>query len=158
MPKVIDLPTATSMSDSDYLIMEASGGGTKLITLANAKSNQLLWAGNSSALTVANNTVTDLVSLTLTSGKWLIVAQCAADGGSTEGLCTLCLSTVSGTNQPTSGSYIAQQMAAGWMSLMVSKIIEVTNSQTIYLVFMHRNTGKRTVAVNAANMRALRIG
>ena len=36
MPKVIDLPTSTSMSDSDYLIMEASGGGTKKITKNNA--------------------------------------------------------------------------------------------------------------------------
>lgn len=36
MPKVIDLPTASSMNDSDYLIMEASGGGTKKITRANA--------------------------------------------------------------------------------------------------------------------------
>lgn len=36
MPKVIDLPTSTSMSDSDYFIMEASGGGTKKITKDNA--------------------------------------------------------------------------------------------------------------------------
>lgn len=36
MPKVIDLPTSTSMSDSDYLIMEQSSGGTKKITRGNA--------------------------------------------------------------------------------------------------------------------------
>lgn len=36
MPKVIDLPTSTSMSDSDYLIMESSGGGTKKISRWNA--------------------------------------------------------------------------------------------------------------------------
>lgn len=36
MPKVINLPTSTSMNNSDYLIMEASGGGTKKITRANA--------------------------------------------------------------------------------------------------------------------------
>lgn len=36
MPKVIDLPTSTSMSDSDYFIMEQSSGGTKKITKQNA--------------------------------------------------------------------------------------------------------------------------
>lgn len=36
MPKVIDLPTATTMDDSDYLLMEESSGGTKKITRANA--------------------------------------------------------------------------------------------------------------------------
>lgn len=36
MPKVIDLPTVTSITSSDYLIAEASGGGTKKITLKNA--------------------------------------------------------------------------------------------------------------------------
>lgn len=38
MPKVIDLPTATTMDDSDYLLMEESSGGTKKITRANANS------------------------------------------------------------------------------------------------------------------------
>ena len=36
MPKVIDLPTSTSMTDSDYFIMEQSSGGTKKITKQNA--------------------------------------------------------------------------------------------------------------------------
>lgn len=36
MPKVIDLPTASSMDDTDYLLMEESSGGTKKITRANA--------------------------------------------------------------------------------------------------------------------------
>lgn len=36
MPKVIDLPTSTSMTNSDYLIMEESGGGTKKITAKNS--------------------------------------------------------------------------------------------------------------------------
>lgn len=31
MPRVIDLPTATTMDDGDYLIMEESTGGTKKI-------------------------------------------------------------------------------------------------------------------------------
>lgn len=48
MPKVIDLPTSTSMSDSDYLIMEASGGGTKKITKANVDGV------STSSLTVAS--------------------------------------------------------------------------------------------------------
>lgn len=41
MPKVIDLPTSTSMSTSDYLIMEASGEGTKKISRWNALGDDL---------------------------------------------------------------------------------------------------------------------
>lgn len=36
MPKVIDLPTATTMDNDDYLLMEESTGGTKKITRGNA--------------------------------------------------------------------------------------------------------------------------
>ena len=36
MPKVIDLPTETSMDNGDYLLMEKSTGGTKKITRENA--------------------------------------------------------------------------------------------------------------------------
>lgn len=44
MPKVIDLPTATSMDNGDYLIMEESSGGTKKITRANAFArSSLMW-------------------------------------------------------------------------------------------------------------------
>ena len=38
MPKVIDLPTATSMDSDDYFLMEESSGGTKKIKKANANS------------------------------------------------------------------------------------------------------------------------
>lgn len=41
MPKVIDLPTSASMSTSDYLIMEESGGGTKKISRWNALGEDL---------------------------------------------------------------------------------------------------------------------
>lgn len=41
MPKVIDLPSSTSMSNSDYFIMEASGGGTKKINRWNALGEDL---------------------------------------------------------------------------------------------------------------------
>lgn len=36
MPKVIDLPTATTMDSGDYFVMEESTGGTKKITRANS--------------------------------------------------------------------------------------------------------------------------
>lgn len=49
MPKVIDLPTSTSMSNSDYLIMEASGGGTKKITKQN------IFGGATGTLNVLQN-------------------------------------------------------------------------------------------------------
>lgn len=36
MPKVIDLPTSSSMNNNDYFVMESNGGGTKKITKSNA--------------------------------------------------------------------------------------------------------------------------
>lgn len=36
MPKVIDLPTATTMDSGDYFVMEESSGGTKKITKGNS--------------------------------------------------------------------------------------------------------------------------
>lgn len=74
MPKVIDLPTSTSMSNSDYLIMEQSGGGTKKITRANALSpiGTVIEAENSAAVTVTNNTATSLCSISLPAGQWVI--------------------------------------------------------------------------------------
>lgn len=64
MPKVIDLPTATSMSDSDYLIMEASGGGTKKITKANARGTvPISQGGTGQTGLITGTTVSDLITV-----------------------------------------------------------------------------------------------
>lgn len=62
MPKVIDLPTASTMDDGDYLIMEESTGGTKKIARINAlPSRAWYYEGSLSAN----------ASLTLTMGTTL---------------------------------------------------------------------------------------
>lgn len=81
MPKVIDLPTATSMSDSDYLIMESSGGGTKKITRANALNrSSMIWQyfkDNPGQDTVITNSaeqaiLTTTSNITFLPGKYLL--------------------------------------------------------------------------------------
>lgn len=54
MPKVIDLPTATTMDSGDYFVMEESTGGTKKITNNNVLSNRAY----SGSLTSSNYTTT----------------------------------------------------------------------------------------------------
>lgn len=55
MPKVIDLPTATSMDNGDYIIMEESGGGTKKITKANVDAPSSATVTLTSPATVDGN-------------------------------------------------------------------------------------------------------
>lgn len=74
MPNVIDLPTATTMDDSDYLIMEESTGGTKKITRANALFKNIV-TGAASVTNLASGTTTTMASCTLTKGVWIVTAQ-----------------------------------------------------------------------------------
>lgn len=160
MPKVIDLPTATTMDDGDYLLMEESTGGTKKITKSNALKNSYLSAGNSGSVSIPARTRTDVCSLTLTPGVWVITGQVTSDGGSTTGMASLCITTQSGTNQYTVGGYFAQNIEAGWKSITTSRIINVTaSSQVVYLTFYHENGSNRNIpGTNNANMQAVRVG
>lgn len=77
MPKVIDLPTATTMDDSDYLLMEESTGGTKKITKFNAVSREL------SFNTVGVATVSDLDAAVTNGSSSLYFSADVAVGGVT---------------------------------------------------------------------------
>lgn len=71
MPKVIDLPTATTMDDGDYLIMEESTGGTKKITRINALPTRSLYYEG--AITANGSlTITMLNSLSQHAGFVLV--------------------------------------------------------------------------------------
>lgn len=78
MPKVIDLPTATTMDDGDYLLMEESTGGTKKITRANALSPiGTMYSAISSVTSVAgNNSTVNFASITVPAGTYVVYAQC----------------------------------------------------------------------------------
>lgn len=80
MPKVIDLPTSTSMSDSDYLIMEASGGGTKKITRANAISSDSFvrcyykdGATSTTTVSTTETTIFTVPSRTYKAGTYTVI-------------------------------------------------------------------------------------
>lgn len=77
MPKVIDLPTATSMDDGDYLLMEESTGGTKKITKYNAISKEL------SFNTVSIATISDLDAAVTNGSSSLYFSADVAVGGVT---------------------------------------------------------------------------
>lgn len=77
MPKVIDLPTATSMDDGDYLLMEESTGGTKKITKYNAISKEL------SFNTVSIATISDLDAAVTNGSSSLYFSVDVAVGGVT---------------------------------------------------------------------------
>lgn len=55
MPKVIDLPTATSMDNADYLLMEESTGGTKKITRSSLEAPSSSTVTPTSPATVSDN-------------------------------------------------------------------------------------------------------
>lgn len=65
MPKVIDLPTVTSMDGADYLIMEESGGGTKKITKSNAtdKFNYKYFKSDIANTTTVSTTETEVARM-----------------------------------------------------------------------------------------------
>lgn len=159
MPKVIDLPTATTMDDGDYLLMEESTGGTKKITRANALSPIGTIVSESGTLTsIPNNSNTDLCTLSLSRGKWIVVGQSYWEGGSNFSNWA-CISTASATKQISYGGF--QQMgASSEIAMSLTRVINVTGtSQTIYLVG-YQNSGSAKGIAGAPmrnNLNAIRI-
>lgn len=90
MPKVIDLPTATSMDNSDYLLMEESTGGTKKITKSNFEAPSSSTITPASGVTVVQNKnyvykagrVVQFVywvsGVSLTSNSWTVIGTLPA--------------------------------------------------------------------------------
>lgn len=104
MPKVIDLPTSTSMSDSDYLIMEASGGGTKKITRNNALPVMPVSKGGTgatsrtSAMAALGHTIVQInantpKTITFSSSYRGLFAFCGTSSGTCGLYCVYCTGT-----------------------------------------------------------------
>lgn len=77
MPKVIDLPTATTMDNGDYLLMEESSGGTKKITRQNAVSKEFTFTSK-----IINSQAT--LDAAVTSGNCALYCNGTFTIGSTE--------------------------------------------------------------------------
>lgn len=106
-------------------------------------------AGSVSSLPSGSNT--NLVSLALTKGKWVVVGQTYWQaGGDFQNYG--CISTSSATLQISTGGHqrAASTASSGDVSMSLTRIIEVTSaSQTIYLVG-YQNSGSAKSTVYAA--------
>lgn len=160
MPKVIDLPTSTSMTDSDYLIMEQSSGGTKKITRDNALYGiGSVVSATNSITSIATSTDTNMCQINLTKGTWVITAQLRISIPSTGKFLVGSISTTSATEQPsTVGGYGQISNAiTGYHTLNLSRIYQATGNTTIYLVCWHNAGANATTLANQCNLRAVRI-
>lgn len=161
MPKVIDLPTSTSISDSDYLVMESSSGGTKKITRNNVMSGIGDTVRINSALSsIADNTETDLCSITLTKGIWIIVGQFRMASGALNYQASISISTTSGSSTTTWGGYDQFPVTSnmGNLSVTTTRILNVTaTSQTVYLVGWQNSGAARSITQGGTNLYAVRV-
>lgn len=159
MPKVINLPIATQMDETDYLIMEESTGGTKKITRANALSPIGTIVSAVGTLTsIPHNTNTDMCSISLTKGKWVVVGQsyweCRAGFS-----CWACISTASAQKQISYGGF-QQVTSTPETAMSLTRIIDVTSaSQTIYLVGFQNSGSAQSISGTPQrnNIYAIRI-
>ncbi len=115
---------------------------------------------NSSLTSIENDTETNLVSITLTKGVWVVVGQLRMQGGGLNYQASLSISTRSGISDTTWGGYdqfpVTNDM--GNISTTTTKIITVTaSSQTIYLVGWQRSGTQKGITQGGTNLRAVRI-
>lgn len=159
MPKVIDLPTATTMDNGDYFVMEESTGGTKKITKSNALSpiGTVIEAENSAAITVANNTATSLCSISLPAGQWVVDGQVGMSGGTAAGYMAGCINTsvaIAWTYGRTASIPLTGTALAG---VHLSRILQLNTTTTIYLVGYQTSGGNKTADSRACYLAAIRI-
>lgn len=86
MPKVIDLPIATSMDGTDYLIMEESTGGTKKITRTNAVPLNDIGGRFIHPGIVIEGGSSATVSLGIGYGAYIIIGTIGGGGGAILGM------------------------------------------------------------------------
>lgn len=161
MPKVIDLPTSTSMTASDYLIMEASGGGTKKITKANALSEIGQFVSDASTVnTLPNATYVNLCSVTLTRGKWVLSGQVRLNPSSS-GTLDVSLSTTAGDITIGSGGLDQRYITGGvgMQTVGVSSVLDISaSSATVYLVARQTTGADVSITASRQFIKAVRVG
>ncbi len=166
MPHVINLPTATSMDDGDYLIMEESSGGTKKITRKNALSHigSTIDAQNSNVITVPTNTVTNCLSISIpTTGTYIIVANVRISARTNSSF-EASISTVETSIQNTVfGGYMQLASTTNTSSLgfNLTRAFTITQTSTlpynVYLNVWQGSGANQTIAAKTANLRAVKI-
>lgn len=116
---------------------------------------------SSEITSLANNTFTDLCSLTLSTGRWIVFGQGRINPGSTDLKYDLSLSTTSGDIAVGTAGGLMQmncKASAGLCTASVSRILNITAaSTTVYLVA--RQVSGETKSITSYNqiMNAIRI-
>lgn len=158
MPKVIDLPTATSMDSGDYFVMEESTGGTKKITRANALAANIVTA-SSSLTSVPSGSYTTLCSMSLTKGTWIVTGQIRITANANYEI-NAAISTSPSTGEAIEGGYVQMQATTGipLIATTISRQITVSaTSQTIYLIMRQYSGSAKATTEGQNNMKAVRI-
>lgn len=101
MPKVIDLPTATSMDEADYFLMEESGGGTKKITRSNSVDK----------ITTVSNPVTQTSGGTVSGATLRICGRIAFLG----------FTVTAASNVPAGGNLFVGEIASAYKPVMTCR-------------------------------------
>lgn len=162
MPKVIDLPTSTSMSDSDYFVMEASGGGTKKITRANALSPiGTVVSGTDVTSIVSSGVRTGVKSITLSKGVWVIIGnvrfngQLAANTYIEAGIGLFSTGDPNWGTMAFSRAYVPTSITSPSVPTMAT--YNVTQQTTYYLVAAQNSGASQALDAGASSLRAVRI-
>ena len=155
MPKVIDLPTATTMDDSDYLLMEESSGGTKKITRANAVSPiGTIYSAVSSVNSLPTSSATVIASLNLQKGSYVVNAQFRAAPGSGFHY-YVSISTTSGFQSP--GLVMFPASASTDATFTMSRPLSLSSAGTVNLVAYQGSGSAKTLNTPYCRLDAIRI-
>lgn len=160
MPKVIDLPTATTMDNDDYLLMEESTGGTKKITKANALSPiGDIVSAESSLTSITNNTLTELCQMTLPAGSWVITGQVRLNPGTANVHILAAISTTQSDFGTASGGLSQDYHTGnqGMITVGLTRVDKLTASTTYYLVAKQIAGQNISITGRQQFMKAIRI-
>lgn len=116
---------------------------------------------SSEVTSLANNTMTDLCSLTLSTGRWIVFGQGRINPGSTDLKYDLSLSTTSGDIAVGTAGGLMQmnvKASAGICTASISRIVNVTAaSTTVYLVARQLSGETKSITSYNQIMNAIRI-
>ena len=113
-------------------------------------------ASNSSELSISSGVYTNLLSISITKGIWIISANVRMSGGGSGGMIIAGISDVSKDAQGGSNtSYTAIPATADNRSISMSRIYTISASKTIYLVGYQNSGSAKTVGANQCMIRAV---
>lgn len=160
MPKVIDLPTATTLDSGDYLIMEKSSGGTKKITKSNALSNIGTTPSSvaASTSTLVSGAWTSIGTMSLDAGVWVVSAQ--INFTSISGTFRIGMNiSVDGTLDNKYGCIVIPFSGSSSQAVVLNatRIVNFANGGTIYLLGYQTSGSSVPIGTSASRITAVRI-